>query len=326
MGALGIGLVGAGKHGARYVRHLVEDVPEAALVALCRRDRQVGATTAATHGAAFYEDWRALVEDPRVEAVVAVVPPVLNVAIAEGACRARKHLLLEKPLATTAADARRIAAAIDASGVHAMVAQTLRFDATVVTVRAHAEAIAPIHAVSLTQRFEPSSLAWLDDPAQSGGGIVLHTGIHSIDLLRFLTGREVTCVSCITTRVRTRATEDNFVLHARFDAAELLGHVSGSRALDGRTGLIELAGAGGQIVADHVERVASLVRSGIRTPLAVPAAVPTVREALRAFVAGIRAGSPMPVTVEDGVRAVEIVEACYRSAARDGASVRVTGT
>ncbi len=46
---LRLGLVGAGKHGLRYARHIVEDVPEAQLVALCRRDRTEGERAAAAY-------------------------------------------------------------------------------------------------------------------------------------------------------------------------------------------------------------------------------------------------------------------------------------
>ena len=265
MGALGIGIVGAGKHGLRYVRHLTEEVDDARLVAVCRRDRQAGAEVARAHGCAFYDDWRALVEDPAVEAIVSVVPPVLQPAIAEAACAGRKHLLLEQPLAPTVEACRRIAAAVDAAGVRAMVAQTLRFDATVAAVRAQLPSIAPLHAAAFTQRFEPSPLAWLDRMAESGGGVLLHTGVHSIDLLRMLTGAEVTEVACTTARVRTREVEDNFVLQARLGDGTL-AQIAGSRALGGRLGLFELAGAGGAIVADHVHREAALIRGTTRTP------------------------------------------------------------
>jgi predicted dehydrogenase len=323
MDGLGIGIIGAGKHGLRYIRHLTEDVKEATLVAVCRRDRRAGEAMAAAHGCAFHDDWRALIDDPRVDAVVTVVPPVLNAAIADAACRTGKHLLLEKPLAPTVEAARGIAEAVRASGVRAMVAQTLRFDVTVEAVRARIAVIAPLHAITLSQRFEPPALPWLDRLDESGGGVMLHTGVHSVDLLRVLSGREVVDVSCRTARVLTRETEDNFVMAARLDADGVLGQVSGSRAVGGRTGVIELAGARGQIVADHVHRVAWLIRGSDRTPIAIPPAIPTVREALRAFVAGIRTGAPMPVTIEDGLRAVAIVEAGYRSAAKAGAPVAV---
>jgi predicted dehydrogenase len=323
MRALGIGIIGAGRHGLRYIRHLTEDVEGAQLVALSRRDRPAGEALAAARGCTFHADWRALVADPRVDAVVTVVPPILNVAIAEAASRAGKHLLLEKPLAASLADARRIARAVHESGVRAMVAQTLRFDATVTAVRAALPAIAPVHAVTLVQRFEPSPLAWLDRLAESGGGVLLHTGVHSIDLLRVLTEGEVVEVACMTSRVLTRETEDNFVLLARLDRDDLLAQIAGSRALGGRTGLIEVAGAHGQIVADHVRAEAWVAQGAARTPIPIADPVPTVRDVLCAFVAALREGGPMPVTVEDGMRAVAIIDAGYRSAARGGAAVRV---
>ena len=59
------------------------------------------------------------------------------------------------------------------------------------------------------------------------------------------------------------------------------------------------------------------------TSIAIRTPVHTVREALRAFVAALRAGAPMPITVDDGVRALAIVDAGYRSAAQGGATQTV---
>jgi predicted dehydrogenase len=81
---------------------------------------------------------------------------------------------------------------------------------------------------------------------------------------------------------------------------------------------MELAGARGHIVADHVRSEAWLTRGSERTPIPIVAPIPTVREALRAFVAALRDGTPMPITVDDGLRAVAIADACYRSAAQGG--------
>jgi predicted dehydrogenase len=113
------------------------------------------------------------------------------------------------------------------------------------------------------------------------------------------------------------------VLLARLDAHGLLGQVAGSRALGGRTGLIEVAGARGHIVADHIRVDASLVVGNERRRLAVPDAVPTVRETLRAFVAAVRDGAAIPIPVEEGVRAVAIIDAAYRSAERGGVMTAV---
>ena len=322
---LGIGLIGLGKHGTRYARHIVEDLKDAVLVAVCRRNRLEGETFAAASGCAFYDDYHDLVASPRVDAVVVAVPPTLHPAIADAACRAGKPLLIEKPLATSLAEARHIASMVSASGVRAMVAHTLRFNRTVQTVQAHVPEIGPLHALYLSQRFEPSPLAWLDRRTESGGGIVLHTGVHSFDLLRVLTGCEVIRVWCRTAQIITRETEDSFVLTCELSNPSLVAAIAGSRAMGGRVGLLELAGARGHLLADHVHGWVHLVRGTERLALPVPAPVPTVRETLDAFVRALREGTSFPISVEDGLRAVAIADAAYRSAERGGESAPVVG-
>jgi len=265
------------------------------------------------------------VTNPRVDALVLAVPPTLHPAIVEVACRAGKPLLIEKPLATSLAEARRIAGMLSASGVRAMVAHTLRFDSTIQTVRAHLPEIGPLHALYLSQRFEPSTLAWLDRRAESGGGIVLHTGVHSFDLLRFLTGCEVTRVWCRTAQIITRETEDSFAMTCELSNPSLAAVIAGSRAMGGRVGLLELAGARGHLLADHVHGWVHLVRGTDRLTLTVPSPVPTVREVLDAFVRALREGTPFPISIEDGLRAVAIADAAYRSTERGGESAVVAG-
>ncbi len=323
---LGIGLIGLGKHGSRYARHIVEDLTDAALVAVCRRNRTEGTQLAGAYHCAFYDDYRDLVAHPGVDAVVVAVPPILHPAIVEAACRAGKALLVEKPLATTLAAAQRIASLVSTSGVRAMVAHTLRFNSTVQTVRAHVPEIGPLHALHLSQRFEPSPLDWLDRRAESGGGIVLHTGVHSFDLLRFLTGCEVTQVWCRTAQIITRETEDSFAMTCQLTNSPVIATIAGSRAMGGRVGLLELAGARGHLLADHVHGFVHLVSGAERLTLPVPSPMPTVRETLGAFVRALREGTPFPISIEDGLRAVAIVDAAYRSAERGGEGASLAGS
>jgi predicted dehydrogenase len=313
------GLIGAGKHGSRYAKHIVEDIPQAELVALCRRDRHEGEQIAARYRCDYYADYRDLLEDHSIDAVVIAVPPSLHGMIVPAACQAGKHLLLEKPFAVSVDEGQRLRTAITASGVRCMVAHTLRFNTVVHTLKEHIAEIAPLHSCYLSQRFEPSPLLWLDRKAESGGGIVLHTGVHSFDLLRFLSGGEVTTVDCETRSVVTTETEDNFTMLCRLmDPAnhhEMAGVVAGSRSTASRSGLIELSGEHGQLVGDHHHGFAYLINGSERTPLPIEPAVPTVREVVRSFVDGLQQGTPFPITPDDGLRAVAIAEACYRSAA-----------
>jgi predicted dehydrogenase len=323
MGVLRLGLIGAGKHGSRYVKHLTEDVAGVELVALCRRDPDRGRKQASAVGAAYHADYRDLIAAPGVDAVVAAVPPILHADIAAHACRAGKALLLEKPLAATLADARHIRDLVEAAGIRCMVAQTLRFNTVVRALVDRLDEIRPLVSIYLSQRFEPSSLGWLDRRAESGGGVALHTGVHSFDLLRLFSGREVEDVSCETWRVLTRETEDNVVMTCRLGGG-VRGAVMISRSTRSRAGLIELCGAGGQLVGDHALGFAHRITGWQREPIALPPLAPTVREALSAFVSALRSGHPFPVTVDDGLRAVAVVDACYRSA-RTGDRVTVEG-
>ncbi len=318
--ALGVGIVGAGKHGERYLRHIA-DVPELRLVALTRRDRTRGEAQARAYGCRFHADPERLIADPDVDAVVLVVPPTLNPDLAASAARAGKALLIEKPLATTLADCRRIATAVATAGVTAMVAHTLRFNAVVSAIRTVLATIGPLHAAVITQRFEPSALAWLDTRAIAGGGIVLHTGVHSFDLLRYLTGDEARRVSAHTDRVATRDTEDNFAAAIEMERGTL-ALVGGSRATAGRSGAIELAGRDGQLVGDHVHGHVARLLGTERRALAIGEPVATVAATLREFAAAIDERRAPSITIADGAASVAIAEACYR-AARSGRSEAV---
>jgi len=234
------------------------------------------------------------------------------------ACQAKKHILIEKPFAVSVAEARRLQDRIVASDIRCMVAHTLRFNEVVQAIKARIQEIAPLHSIYLSQRFEPSPLAWLDNQSESGGGIVLHTGVHSFDLLRFLTGCEVTQVWCRTSQVVTQATEDNFVMTGDLSDSRMKGVVSGSRSTSSRSGLIELSGEKGQLIGDHVHGFAYLLTGFTRTEIPVSPPVFTVRAVLEAFVTGLQHHTPFPITVDDGIWAVAIAEACYRSATHNG--------
>lgn len=319
---MGIGLIGTGRHGARYARHILQDFPDLQLAGIWRRDRDAARLQSEEWGCRNFGDYRELLAAPDVDAVVVVVPPTMHVRILEAAADARKAVLLEKPAAVRIEDAVAIAAAVRRSGIPVMVAQTLRFNGIVEAVRAARERIGRIHAVRISQRFEPSRPGWIDDPDVSGGGVMLHTGVHSFDMLRYLTGQDVVSVQCESARVGTARTEDNFVASLRLEDPTLLASIAGSRATRGRNGPIELAGSEGQIVADHVLNQAMIVREGGVEHLTVPEPVPTVRATLAAFAQSLSAGRDMPISLYDGLAAVAVVDACYESV-RTGGRVAV---
>lgn len=310
---LGVGLIGTGKHGSRYARHIREDLGgEMRLVAISRRDEAAGRQQAVEYGCRYHRDYADLVADREVEAVIVVVPPTLHPEICEAIAAQRKPALFEKPAAASVAGARQMLAAVERAGNAVMVAQTLRYNSVVRALRRERETIGAVHAIRLSQRFEPSPLGWIDDPSISGGGMILHTGVHSFDLARLFGGSEARTASCDAEHVVTRTTEDNWVANLRL-ASEALVSIAGSRATKSRTGPIEIVGAEGLLQGDHVLGTAARVNGTTVTSLAVEPPASTVRDVLFDFAAAVRRGGPMPIPLIEGVRAVAMAEACYRA-------------
>ena len=323
-GSVGLGVVGMGRHGSRYVKHLLEGVPGCHLAAVSRKDAAAGHAFAEQYGAMFFADWRDLVTRPEVEAVVVVTPPSLNRDVCLAATRAGKSLLIEKPFSLTVADGREMVGAARAAGVVLMAAQTLRFTPVLERLRASLPLIAPLEYLCLAMRAERPPHRWLDDPAQAGGGVLLEIGIHLLDLIRYLTGEEA--VEAGGEMIRRHTTQVEDLAQVRFRLASGIPcYVEVSRVSGGRTCRVEAVGRNGQLLAD-VDR-SLLTRIEGRTIVAAESVPdkPTVITVLEAFARSLMTGAPVPVSGEDGLRAVAMAEACYR-AAREGRSVPVNWT
>src|SRR5436190_3285264 len=109
---LRIGLIGAGRHGERYLSHLRAGEVEGAVAArFWRRDAEKAKAQSAKLGVPYEPELLRLIESPDVDALIAAVPAGEHEAVALAVARAKKPLLLEKPIAPTLAAARRITAA-----------------------------------------------------------------------------------------------------------------------------------------------------------------------------------------------------------------------
>lgn len=311
---LRFGLIGLGKHGSRYARHIREDLPGVELAAISRQDRVKLQAAARELGARPFGSYRELIEEGGCDAVVAVVPPALHLGIVRSAAAAGVPVLLEKPAAPNLRTGRAILDTLDRHPVPVMVAQTLRYNAVVRVLLARRQRLGRLRSLTFTQRFEPSRLSWLDDPERSGGGVGLHTAVHAFDLMRVLTGMEADEVTCQVESVRTERTEDNFVATVRLGGGAALATVACSRAAGARNGHLEVAGERGTVIGDHVLHQAFLVIGTRTEPIAVSPPVPTVREVLRDFARAVRRGSPVPIPFVEGLRAVAVAEACIASA------------
>lgn len=314
MTRIGLGLVGLGRHGLRYARHLQQgDVPGLRLVGAFRRNRESLERETRDLGCRAYADLESLLEDPEVDAVALVVPPQHHPDLVARAAEGGKPVLLEKPAALSVRAGAEIRKHAESAGIPVMVAQTLRYNPAVRAMLRTREKIGPVHAMHVCQRFEPSPLGWVDDPGL--GGILFHTGVHSFDLVRFLSGLETVRVFCVTGKVDGAQADNQFAAVLHLDGARAgLATVSGSRATGGRNGAVELVGEKGQILGDHVFNTVHLARGRSAIPLELPQDRPTVVETLREFAEALKNDAPVPIPLSEGLRAVAVAEACAQSA------------
>jgi len=312
MSDLRIGLAGVGLHGWRYADTLLKGtIRGATLTAISRRDKARGRELAEQYGVKHVGDPRELATHPGVDAVIAVLPPDLHPLVALACLDAGRPVLVEKPLAPDRRTAAAVARGVKETGTPLMVAHTLRYDAVVEKVRREIPALGALRVIALSQRFEPTTRDWIDTPGR--GGALLNTGVHGFDLMRYLTGAEAVSVMAETETTVTRRTEDEFACIVRLEPGGILATLDNARTTEGRSGRIEVAGERGQLRADHVLRTFATIQGRTET-LSEP--VPqrhTVDVALDAFVACVREETPPPITVEDGLAAVELVEACALS-------------
>ncbi len=316
---LGLGLIGTGRHGARYAEHIQSDVPDAALVAVSRRDEeQLGEFAARYKVPNIYTDYRELVSDPMVDAVVIVTPNYLHMPMTVAAAENGKHVLVEKPMARNVEEARAMIDAARSAGVKLMVSHNFRYHPMVRRVKASLPALGKPYLITMCKRQQPAP-GWREDPVASGGGALMDLGVHLFDQARFLLERDVLGLYCSTMRVASAGVEDAFV--AVLDFPECAVTCDGSMASGSRADLIQIATDGGQLLADRYGRRITFIHGQDRRDDAITEPDFTIGLVLKDFVGCILENREPGVTGEDGLKAVEIAAACYRS---DAMGQRVT--
>jgi predicted dehydrogenase len=307
-----IGVIGAGAHGTRYLRHALRDVPGMTATALCRRQETEGRKLATEFSCRYHRAPETLVADPDVDGVVVCTPPSSHFAIAKTVLTAGKPLLIEKPMTGTLGQAEQLAA-LDAASAHPlMVGQALRWNPVIGKVRELLPQLGRIHLVRIAQRLAPTNLAWQRNLAETVGGSVLLTGVHIIDMARFLTGAEFVSVDSRQANLLNPVAEDIFLARAIMSDGCWV-NMEVSKYTQSRAGWLEVVGEEGQIQADYLDRGVILRLRGDEERYDLSGTAPTLPPLLHDWLDSVRTGKPPPVTVQDGLATLKVVDACYRS-------------
>ena len=181
-----VGLVGAGPWARMAHAPVLTGGPETELVGVWARRPEAATELATEFGTEPVTDFGALLDS--CEAVAFAVPPAVQGSMAVQAAEAGKHLLLDKPVAGSLADAERLAAAVRANGVQSMVFLTLRFNSAVRRFLAVAADADPVGASieNLSGGFLAGPFS--QSPWRQEGGILPDGGPHVVDVLTAILG------------------------------------------------------------------------------------------------------------------------------------------
>jgi predicted dehydrogenase len=264
--------------------------------------------------------WEDAVAHPDVDAVLVATPNASHCEISLRALEAGRHVLVDKPMACTTADADAMIAAADEHGLFLVPFQNTRFAPPFVAAR-HAVADGRVGAVTGFRvafgHAGPQEWArraeWFFDGAQAGGGCLIDLGVHAVDLLRAVTHDDVVAVSALCRGTRGDVETDAQVL-ARMDNGAIGSiHASWSSS-SGPDHQLTVIGTDATLHLDSRTSLTRIGPEGHRERVEVP---DTTGSPLDELIAAIRGEHPPSVTAADGRAAVAVVEAAYNSAALD---------
>ncbi len=339
---MGWAIVSTGRHPDQKMAPAINAAAGSAIAAVVSRDEGRARKFAAKHGAATaYDNFDAMLRDDAVDAVYIASPNALHAEQAVKAARAGKHVLVEKPMALTVADCQRMIDASGEAGVRLGLGFHLRTHPGHLRVR---ELVADggLGTVTLaeanwgrgtrgqiTPQARSGLQAWWDDPALIGAGAFMATGVHCVDLLRFVLGREAIEVSATTDATPDRALEEMVALTLRFDDGSIGRVLTGRRTPDYAHSDMQVygsLGSGGVLGSlDTIQTGALEVRTDALTEDASYEndGIVLYTRQVDAFNEAVAAGTEPFATGLDGLRTAEITVAMLESA-RTGRRIDLT--
>jgi predicted dehydrogenase len=203
-GKLGVAIHGAGwvagAHAASWKKS-----PNAQVVSVSDPDKQRAQQLAnrCAFDAAVRDDYEQVLGDDRVDVVDICGPSHVHAEQGIAAAGAGKHVLVEKPIALTMDENRRLRDAVARAGVKSLAGFVLRWNPAVGTIRSlvAAGAIGDLFYLQLDywHGLGPSHHAWnLHSKKKTGGSAMLLGGCHAVDAMRWLAGREVAEVTAMS--------------------------------------------------------------------------------------------------------------------------------
>ena len=300
---LKVGVAGAGVMGRNHAR-VLSDIRGVELTHVFDPDPAVAEGVAAAYGASPVTTAEAFVA-AGLDAAVVATPNRTHADLSVALLEKGVHVLVEKPIAATVADARRMIDAASANNRVLMVGQVERFNPAVDAVKRAIDGD-DIISIQIT-RVGPFP------PRMGEVGVVIDLAVHDIDIIRHLTDSEITEVQPQLARTRAER-EDTALLQFRLENG-VIAHITTNWLTPYKTRTLQVATRGKFVVADLITRQVTeyfgqQADGSYSTRMLNSWPAEPLKKELENFVHAIRTGEAPAVTGQDGLKNLEVALRC----------------
>ncbi|MEM7029645.1 MAG: Gfo/Idh/MocA family oxidoreductase [Chloroflexota bacterium] len=320
---------------------VMQEFDDVDLVATWDDNAERGQQAAQNFGLEFRTNATDVINDPKIDAVIVTMETNRHADFIEQAAAAGKHILCQKPLATTLADCDRINKAVDEAGIKFSMAFQMRHDPVNQKIKALVDegAVGNIAVVRrrhcipvlLNENFVNGPSKWHMDPI-ANIGMFFDDATHAADWFYWIFGMPTSVMAEIDNVVTDVAPDDNGVAVYRFQNGIMGILFNGSTTVAG-VNITEIYGDKGTLIQDYGDSPATsaprpedavplkLIRQGddawTEFPLDIPASqAERLANIPRPFINYIRGLTDETISAEEGKRSVEMVLGAYQSAAQ----------
>jgi len=256
-------------------------------------------------GDVTYADYRQLLEQPGLDAVVIATPNAIHAEVAVAAFERRLHVYLEKPLALSATEAQRVLAAWRQAGTVGMIGFNYRCNPLLERFQQRLARSGAGETARSVFSLAPRPMPVWKHARQTGGGVLLDLGSHHVDLARFFFGEEIVAVNATVRAEQLEA--DTATVEMRFESGRRLeSFFSWSATHADRW---EVDGPAGTM---KVDRYGGGLGYRVRRRFAAGGDV-SYRVALERFVAAVRGGQSVSPDLQDGWQSLAVILAAEES-------------
>jgi predicted dehydrogenase len=300
---LKFGVAGAGVMGRNHAR-VLSDIRDVELTHVFDPDALTAEGVAAAYGAAPVTSVEAFI-GADLDAAVVATPNRTHADLTVALLEKGVHVLVEKPIAATVADAQRMIDAAHANSRVLMVGQVERFNPAVDAVKRAIEG-EDVISIQIT-RVGPFP------PRMGEVGVVIDLAVHDIDIIRHLTDSEIVEVQPQLARTKAER-EDTALLQFRLENGTI-AHITTNWVTPYKVRTLQVATMNKFVVADLITRQVTeyfgqQADGSYQTRAVNSWPAEPLKKELEAFAHAIRTGEPAAVTGEDGLRNLEVALRC----------------